>query len=79
MGRASGEEEGLDADLIRGETPAGRPRAYSRHWAQTSAGGEAGAWRGLEGLGGLGGEARAYLGNKACEGAVEPQPWTWLS
>ena len=79
MGPASGEEEGLDADLIRGETPAGRPRAYSRHWAQTSAGGEAGAWRGLEGLGGLGGEARAYLGNKACEGAVEPQPWTWLS
>ena len=49
MGPASG-EEGLDADLIRGETPAGRPRAYSRHWAQTSAGGAAragrGAWRG---------------------------------
>ena len=42
---ASG-EEGLDADLIRGETPAGRPRAYSRHWAQTSAGGAAGAGRG---------------------------------
>ena len=38
--------EGLDADLIRGETPAGRPRAYSRHWAQTSAGGAAGAGRG---------------------------------
>ena len=82
MGPAS-EEEGLDADLIRGETPAGRPRAYSRHWAQTSAGGAARARKeGLEGqlgLGGLGGEARAYLGNKACEGAVEPQPWTWLS
>ena len=73
MGPASGEEEGLDADLIRGETPAGRPRAYSRHWAQTSAGGAASAGRGVWR------EAGAYLGNKACEGAVEPQPWTWLS
>ena len=41
MGPASGEEEGLDADLIRGETPAGRLRAYSRHWDQTSAEGAA--------------------------------------
>ena len=50
---ASG-EEGLDADLIRGETPAGRPRAYSRHWDQTSAGGAARAGReGLEGKLGL--------------------------
>ena len=50
---ASG-EEGLDADLIRGETPAGRPRAYSRHWAQTSAGGAARAGKeGLEGKLGL--------------------------
>ena len=53
MGPAS-EEEGLDADLIRGETPAGRPRAYSRHWDQTSAGGAARAGKeGLEGKLGL--------------------------